>query len=255
MHLSRVLRPAWGVVALGLALSLLAAPMPVRADEDDDDDKKDQKEVIRIYRHDGSETAIQRGAFLGVQVQDVTRALRRARDLPTSEGAIVNRVEEDSPAASGGLRRGDVIVELDGRKVEDSEDLIEAVRDQEPGSRIRVTLWRSGSLKTVSVTLAERPKEHMMRSPDFPRVRSGGDDSRMIPMPPPPGVSGMRSGDMNGQLRSLEAQLQRLRDVEIPKLEEEIRALRSEIRRSHDNHDEDDDRDRGRDRDDDEDDD
>ena len=251
MQMSRFLRPAWSIAVLGLALSLLAVPMSARA-EDDDDDKDNEKRTIRIYRGNDSENAVQSGAFLGVQVQDVTRALRRARDLPTSEGALVNRVEDESPAAAGGLRRGDVIVELDGTKVEDAEDLIDAVRGQEPGNRVKVTLWRSGSLKTVSVTLRERPKDFMMRSPGFPQVRGGDEDIRIPAPPPPPGSSLRRSGRASDQLEALESQLQRLRDIEIPRLENEIRALRSELRRSQEDRDrDDDDDDDDRDRDDD----
>jgi membrane-associated protease RseP (regulator of RpoE activity) len=215
MRLSQVLRPAWSLAALGLALSLLVAPMAARAD-DDDDDKDNGQGTVRIYGRDNDDAA--RGGYLGVQVQDVTRALQRARNLPTDQGALVSRVESDSPADRNGIRRGDVIVEVDRKKVEDSGDLIRAVRDLEPGSQVRVTLWRAGSLRTVNVPLGERPAGQGMMPPNM-RMPSGvGDDV----MPLPPGGPGDR--EVRQQIRELQDQIRQLQD--------EIRSLRQELRRS-----------------------
>lgn len=234
MQWSRVLRPVWSLTALGLALSLLAAPMAARADDDDDDDNGDRARQGTIRVYGGGEDDAQQGGFLGVQVQDVTRALKRARNLPTDEGALVSRVEEDSPADRSGIRRGDVITEIDRHKVDNSQDLIRAVRDMEPGTRARVTLWRSGSLRTVTVELGERPKGMMPGMPNF-RI-PGGDEPVMPPMPP-----AVNDQEVRQQIRELQDQLRELR--------QEIQSLKRELRRSGDDndrrskHDDDDDED------------
>lgn len=232
MTLSRVVRPAWSLVAFGLALSLLASPMPARAQDDDDDNEdRPRQGTIRIY---GGEQEAGQGAYLGVQVQDVTRALQRARNLPTDEGALVSRVEDESPADKSGIRRGDVITEVDRERIDDSQDLIKAVRGLEPGSNVRITLWRSGSLRTVNVELGERPQGMAPRM-GAPSWTPDDDDHRIVRPPNPPEVG---DRDVRRQIRDLQDQLRALR--------EEVQSLRRELRRP----DRDDDSDRSRDRDD-----
>lgn len=226
MRLSRVLRPVWSLAAFGLALSLLALPVAARA-ADDDNDNDNGRQTIRIYGGDDAQ-----GGYLGVQVQDVTRALQRARNLPTDEGALVSRVEDESPADQSGIRRGDVITDVNRQKIENSADLIRVVRGLDAGSRARITVWRAGSLRTFNVQVGERPKGMT----GMPRV---------MPMPPDmPNMPDMNNGDVQRQIRELQAQLRELR--------QEIQSLRQEIR-GHDNDNEDhDNNDRSRDRDQDE---
>jgi len=227
MRLPRFMRPVWSLAALGLALTLLTAPVAARADDDDDDNGR--QGTVKIYGGDDAQ-----GGYLGVQVQDVTRALQRARNLPTDEGALVSRVEDESPADQAGVRRGDVITEVDREKIDSSQDLIKVVRGLSPGSRARITLWRSGSLRTVTVQLGERPAG-MMPGMDMPNIRfRTGDDH---PMPPP---SQMNDRDVEQQIRDLRDQLRELR--------QEIQSLRREMQRSN-GRDDDHDNDRSRDKD------
>ena len=86
---------------------------------------------VRIYRGGGEEAQV-RGGYLGVRVQDIDRDLQKARDLPSTEGALVNRVEEGSPAAKAGIKRGDVIVRLEGEEIQDSAELIREMRGDGP---------------------------------------------------------------------------------------------------------------------------
>ena len=235
MRWPRFLRPVWSLAALGLALSLLAVPMAARADDDDNDSGTAKRQgTVRIYG--GNDDA--QGGYLGVQVQDVTRALQRARNLPTEEGALVNRVEDESPADRAGIRRGDVITEVDRDKIDSSQDLIRVVGGLEPGSRVRVTLWRSGSVRTVNVQLGERP-HGMMGMPGMPNMRIPDNDDQPV-MPP-----SMSDRDVQRQIRELRDQLQELR--------QEIQSLRRELR-SNDRNDRDDDNDRSKKNDDEDDD-
>lgn len=228
MRLPRFMRPVWSLAALGLALTLLTAPMAARAADDDDDDSDNGRQgTVRIYGGD----ADAQGAYLGVQVQDVTRALQRARNLPTSEGALVSRVEDESPADRSGIRRGDVITEVENDKIDSSQDLIRAVRGMEAGTRVRITLWRSGSLRTVNVQLGERPQG--MPGMGMPNFRIPSGDDHEMPMPPPQ----VNDQDVRRQIRELQDQLKELR--------QEIQSLRREMRRSNDR---DDDNDNGRSR-------
>lgn len=227
MRLSRGLRPIWSLAALVLAVSLLAAPTLARAADDDEDEDSNGQGTIRIYSHEDQDSrddeskSMGGAGYLGVQVQDVTRSLQRARNLPTEEGALINRVEPDSPADRNGLRRGDVIVEVDGQKIGDSSDLIRVVRGLEPGNRVRITLWRSGSLRTFTTPLAERPK-----SPPPPKGLPGYDENEVFSVPvPPPAPGAMSDQQVQREIKDLQ--------VQVRQLQEELRALRSELRRAY----------------------
>lgn len=228
MRLPRFIRPVWSFAALGLALTLLTAPVAARAADDDDDDSGDngRQGTVRIY---GGDTDT-RGGYLGIQPQDVTRALQRARNLPTGEGALVSSVEDESPADRSGIRRGDLITEVEHEKIDSSQDLVRVVRGLEPGTRVRITLWRSGSLRTVNVQLGERPKG--MPGMGMPNFRFPSGDDHEMPMPPQ-----VNDQDVRRQIRELQDQLRELR--------QEIQSLRREMRRTNDR---DDDNDHGRSR-------
>ena len=245
-----------GIAAGALCLALAATP--ALANPPDDEEDSTPKKEVRVYRGDpgsrdddndlpsdkvrketrtrendeGEEAQVQ-GGYLGVRVQDISRELQRAKDLPSSEGALINRVEPESPAADAGIRRGDVIVELNREPIGDSSDLISGVRDLEPGAKVPVVVLRNGTRKTVTVTLGKRPKEFTMIAPRGGRrwvERADGD------MPGPPEVGEQLDRirvyrqDVQRQLDEIQDQLTRLREGDLQRLENEIRALREELR-------------------------
>jgi len=84
--------------------------------------------------------------------------------LPEGEvdqGAIVQRVFEDSPASAAGLEEGDVVTAIDGEAVESPQSLADAVAEREPGDRITLTVYQRDSEeeREIEVTLAEHPDE------------------------------------------------------------------------------------------------
>jgi hypothetical protein len=70
-------------------------------------------------------------------------------------GALINEVMEDSPAEKAGLEAGDVIVEMDGDKVGDVDDVREAIQDKEDGETVAVTVLRDGRESTIDVEVEE----------------------------------------------------------------------------------------------------
>lgn len=96
-------------------------------------------------------------AYLGVQVNDLGPALGEYFGLPEGRGALVLEVEEESPASAGGLRPGDVILEIGDRKVEDSADLFAAIGEARPGDKLRLKLRRKGKELDQPVELAGHP--------------------------------------------------------------------------------------------------
>jgi serine protease Do len=95
--------------------------------------------------------------YLGVILRDVRQDAARLYGF--SGGAIVTRVDEDTPAAKGGLQERDVILSMDGKKVEDADDLRKRLADLPPGTRVRLSFFRESQEERgeMMLTLGERP--------------------------------------------------------------------------------------------------
>ncbi|HXH09705.1 MAG TPA: DegQ family serine endoprotease [Alphaproteobacteria bacterium] len=99
--------------------------------------------------------------WLGVQVQRVTPELAKSFGLDRERGALVADVMPDTPAARAGIERGDIIVEFNGRKIEEMTDLPRVVANTPPGTEVPVKLLRKGQERVVQVTIAEMQEERM----------------------------------------------------------------------------------------------
>ena len=75
------------------------------------------------------------------------------------QGAVVQDVQDGSPAADAGLRGGDAVIAIDGSAVHGSNDLIAAITSHRPGDSVRLTVRRGSSRVTVKVTLGTQPRE------------------------------------------------------------------------------------------------
>jgi S1-C subfamily serine protease len=96
-------------------------------------------------------------AFMGVSTETLTPSLVRQRDLDVDQGAYVAVVTPDGGADRAGLRKGDVMVDVDGEPVNSNDDIVRIVRGHKPGDAIRVVVQRDGRRKTLTVTLGELP--------------------------------------------------------------------------------------------------
>ena len=94
--------------------------------------------------------------FLGVMIKDVDRDMADALGLKEKRGAFVNEVIEGGPS-EGKLKKGDVILKVDDQKVENASHLMRIIAKYEPGTRVKLTVWRDGKLRKVRVKLGERP--------------------------------------------------------------------------------------------------
>ena len=91
--------------------------------------------------------------YMGIGISDVTPENSKFFDVSDASGAVVTQVESDSPAAKGGLKVGDVITELDGKKVSDAGELQVEVGQKTPGTTIKLEVVRDGKNVNVPVTL------------------------------------------------------------------------------------------------------
>ncbi len=98
-----------------------------------------------------------RHTFLGVRPAPLTPEIAERFDLREERGVLVLEVTAGSPAASAGIRPGDVLVRAGDRRLETVEDFLAVLRARDPGDRVAVTLSRGGDERTVTVRLGERP--------------------------------------------------------------------------------------------------
>ncbi len=99
--------------------------------------------------------------WIGVTIQDVNADMAKALDLNEPRGALVSAVLEDEPAARAGVKTGDVILSVNGRRVETANGLLRKIAALEPGDTARLTVWRKGREVKLSVTLGERDLSRM----------------------------------------------------------------------------------------------
>ena len=103
-----------------------------------------------------------RRGWLGVFIQEVTPDIAESLGLDEAAGALVSSVNENSPAAQGGVQPGDVILEFDGKVIEKMRDLPRIVAETDIGSKVSVELFRQGSSKTLTITLGELEKAELV---------------------------------------------------------------------------------------------
>jgi S1-C subfamily serine protease len=137
------------------------------------DDEEPFKVTVELGEHPDQEGAV----YLGVRYSTFPR-FRDLQVLPFDEfefdelpfvfpegeveqGAIVQRVYEDSPASAAGLEEGDVITAIDGEPIVSPQALADAIAEREPGDKITLTVYQSEGEeeREVQVTLAEHPDD------------------------------------------------------------------------------------------------
>lgn len=115
--------------------------------------------------------AVRRG-YLGVAPGDLTQELKDAMGLGEDvEGALINQVLAGTPAEAAGLENGDVVLEVDGRPVEDARALTRIIGAVAPNETVRLRVLRDERERTIRVRLGERPGEDA--APAAPTLEPG----------------------------------------------------------------------------------
>ena len=102
--------------------------------------------------------------FLGVGIQEISTDLATSLNLPNTSGALVTNVQENSPAADAGVKRGDTIISFQGRKVSDPGSLQRAVTRTAVGSDVKMEVIRDGKTLTLNTILVEHPDSRTVAS-------------------------------------------------------------------------------------------
>jgi S1-C subfamily serine protease len=130
-------------------------------------------DTVRANLEQLKETGEVEHAFIGISGGTITPELAKALNLPVEEGVIVQTVVNDGPADEAGIEGGttsatidgaevrlggDIITEVDGKKVSSMDELVEIVGGSKPGDELELTVVRDGDEETVDVTLGTQPK-------------------------------------------------------------------------------------------------
>ncbi len=138
--------------------------------------------------------------YLGISLQEITPELAEDFELPDSSGALVNRVFPNTPAAKTGIQTGDVVREVDGRKIEDSAQLRLMIAQMAPGSKVTLKILRAEGRskpkeRTVTVTLGTLPTERSIAS----NMQSG--DTELESSSEFDGLDGVVVADLDSSVR------------------------------------------------------
>jgi serine protease Do len=98
-------------------------------------------------------------AYLGILPQDVTPSMAKAFGTKDANGVVVGDVSPNSPAQASGVQRGDILLEVNGKAVTDSNQLRMNISMMAPGTSVKLKVVRNGSEREVTVKLAEMPTE------------------------------------------------------------------------------------------------
>jgi serine protease Do len=111
--------------------------------------------------------------WLGVGIQEVDPELATALKLPSSGGVLLSDVRAGTPAAAAGLKRGDVVLKLDGRPVTSAGQFRNSIAATGARHKVLLDIYRDGKPQTVSVELGEMPNDPAGAAPSNAPAQPG----------------------------------------------------------------------------------
>jgi len=108
---------------------------------------------VQVFMGSGS-------GWLGVGVTEVNAEKVKELKLPAERGVLLGKVVPDSPAAKAGLKENDVITEINGQRVEGTEQFRRMIREIPAGRTAQVTVWRDGRSQSIKVTVGKSESRH-----------------------------------------------------------------------------------------------
>jgi serine protease Do len=158
--------------------------------------------------------------WLGILIQEVTRELAESFNMDRPRGALVSKIVDKGPAAEGGIKVGDIIIEFNGAPIEGSGDLPPLVGRVREGRSATVKLLRDGRTKVLTVNVGQLPDNPMAAEKPAPKNNKAAEAGRlglvledtddriraeynldggvmvMDVLPGPAAAAGLRSGDV-----------------------------------------------------------
>ena len=123
-------------------------------------------------------------AKLGVTVQGVTSELAASLGAPESRGALVSEVEQGGPADRAGLKQGDLVLQIDGKKVSDANRLRNQIASTTPGASVTLVVRRNGRDETLTARLSERERPAVNEPQNSAAHHESGLGMAVMPLNP-----------------------------------------------------------------------
>jgi len=130
------------------------------------------------------------GAYMGIDMQEVTHDRVAALKLKEERGAEITMVDHDAPAGKAGLKEHDVILEFNGARVQGTEELRRVIHETPPGRTVQILISRDGQPMTISLTLVDK-KEYFAGKHEWHEMPP------TPPTPPTPPMPAMPALDLN----------------------------------------------------------
>ena len=127
------------------------------------------QEVVTQLKATGT---VDRG-WLGVVIQNVSDDIADSIGMKEAKGAMVTKVTEDGPAAKEDLKAGDVIVEVNGDKIDDSRDLARKIAELHPNTPVKLAIIRYGEKREVDMKLGTFPNSKKLASVEEDKPDTG----------------------------------------------------------------------------------
>jgi serine protease Do len=103
--------------------------------------------------------------YIGVGIEDVTPELAKQFGLSQPNGVLISSVQPNTPGARAGLKRGDIILKVNGDPVNSRNDLRLRISQTAPGTQVDLTIWREDRTQDVKLTLTELPQQNAQTAP------------------------------------------------------------------------------------------
>jgi serine protease Do len=132
------------------------------------------KEVVTELQSHGT---VDRG-WLGVVIQNVSDDIADSIGLAEAKGAMITKVTEDGPAAEQDLKPGDVIVEVNGEKIDDSRDLARKIAELHPDTDVKLAIVRYGDKRQVTMKLGTFPSNKKLAALEEDKPADTGEQMK-----------------------------------------------------------------------------
>ena len=95
--------------------------------------------------------------WIGVEVQEITQEIAETFGLSDTSGALIAGVQRGSPADTGGIKPGDILLAINGKTIKDPQEMLEQIARQKPGESVPFKLRRQQALLETTVRVGKRP--------------------------------------------------------------------------------------------------
>ena len=205
----------------GTALVLGSAAFITPADTTIHAQTRQQREVIAPVERAFEVLSQGAGSRIGISIDDVSADDVKSRKLSSQSGALIEAVDDDTPAAKAGFRSGDVVLEFDGERVRSARQLTRLIQETPSGRQVAVVVSRDGQRMNLSVIPESRdsfaatapgvwvsPAPRAPRAPRPPQVlRSTPRESLRVVPPMPEFAYSFGGGRLGVSTQSISSQL------------------------------------------------